>query len=340
MIDQGNSYHDYVNFDSEKGPDRPGLFQASVTGIGHLVAYIGYEKVAELKLNLLVSSSIDVFQAGKVRDALDLGLDPHIQSLQTAWPEEFPDDFDEWKSDAAQTWLSILRRLLLRVRNIRHGGAFLISADQSFQGLSVKHKINYDRLRSALQRHALANMQHSNAADFTSEEYMEKDAEDMPVGLHLEEIVAGYDLQETRNELDGAIWFVSLLTRVDGLVLLNQNLEVRGFGVEITVSEEPPEIFVASDPWGTESLLKKVDYLLYGTRHRSMMRYCWKFPGSVGFVMSQDGDVRVMTKVGPKLLVWENIQLQLPKFVRPKRRKRVRSRRRRRRETRGTEAGE
>src|SRR6266700_138856 len=39
LIDQGNSYHDYVNFDSESGPERPGVFQASIVGIGHLVAY-------------------------------------------------------------------------------------------------------------------------------------------------------------------------------------------------------------------------------------------------------------------------------------------------------------
>src|SRR5437016_7099860 len=36
LVDQGNGYHDYVNFDSESGPERPGLFQASITGVGHL----------------------------------------------------------------------------------------------------------------------------------------------------------------------------------------------------------------------------------------------------------------------------------------------------------------
>jgi hypothetical protein len=70
LIDQGNSYHDYVNFDSETGPERPGLFQASITGIGHLVAYIEYEKVGELKLNKLVRTAIDIFRSGRIRDAL------------------------------------------------------------------------------------------------------------------------------------------------------------------------------------------------------------------------------------------------------------------------------
>ena len=291
LIDQGNSYHDYVNFDSESGPERPGLFQASIIGIGHLVAYIGYEKVAELKHNNLVRTAIDVFQSGKVREALKAGIRSHLDTLRTGWPDEFPSDFDDWEPPLVEAWLATLRRILLRVQNIRHGGAFLMTPDQGRKGLLIKHKISYSRLRTALQRHAVANAQQLIASGIIGDEYMDKDAEDMPLFLHLDEVIAGYDLEEIRNELTGVIWFTSLLTRVDGLVLLDPNLEVQGFGVEITVPEEPSEIYSAGDAWASESLLRKVDYQHYGTRHRSMMKYCAKFPGSVGFVISQDGDV-------------------------------------------------
>lgn len=37
LVDQGNRYHDFLNYDSESGPERPGLFQASILGVGHLV---------------------------------------------------------------------------------------------------------------------------------------------------------------------------------------------------------------------------------------------------------------------------------------------------------------
>jgi len=50
---------------------------------------------------------------------------------------------------------------------------------------------------------------------------MEQDLEEMPVGLYLDEVVAGYGLEEIRNEIGGVIWFISLLTRVDALVLLS-----------------------------------------------------------------------------------------------------------------------
>jgi hypothetical protein len=206
-----------------------------------------------------------------------------------------------------------------------------MTSDESHKGLLVKHKMTYNRLRTALQRQSDATAQQLIAGGIITDEYMEKDAEEMPVGLYLDEVVAGYDLEEIQNELRGIIWFTSLLTRVDGLVLLNPILEFQGFGVEITESEEPTEIYAAGDAYASDSLLKKVDYQHYGTRHRSMMRYCAKHPGSVGFVISQDGDVGVMTKVGERLVVWENIQLQLPEFVRRRRRKRGGSRLRRRR---------
>ncbi len=340
LIDQGNSYHDYVNFDSESGPERPGLFQASIVGIGHLVAYIGYEKVAELKQNNLVRTAIDVFQPGKIREALEGGIRSHLDSLRAGWPDEFPTDFNDWEPPLVEAWLAALRRLLLRVQNMRHGGAFLMASDQEQEGLLVKHKISYGRLRTALQRQAVANAEQSIASGIIADEYMEKNVEDMPLYLHVDEVVAGYDLEEIRDELAGVIWFTSLLTRVDGLVLLDPNLEVQGFGVEITVSEEPSEIYAAGDSWASGWLLRKVDYQHYGTRHRSMMRYCAKFPGSVGFVISQDGDVRVMTKVDGRLVIWESIQLQLPKFVsrrRPRRRRGRRLRRRRPPETGGVD---
>jgi len=323
LIDQGNRYHDYVNFDSETGPERPGLFQASVTGIGHLEAYIGYEKVAELKHNVLVRSAIDVFKSGSIRTALDIGVQSHLESLQAGWPDEFSSAMgDLWQPSVVSNWLAALRRLLLRVQGIRHGGAFLLTSDLSYKGLLVKHSLAYNRLRTALQRQAVANAQQIEAGSTISAEYMDQDMDDMPVGLYLDEVVAGYDLEEIRNELGGIIWFISLLTRVDGLVLLNQNLEVQGFGVEITESDEPGLIYAAGDAYASDWLLRRVDYQHYGTRHRSMMRYCAKYPGSVGFVISQDGDVRVMTNVDEKLVIWENIQLRLPKFVRRKRRKR------------------
>ncbi len=41
-----------------------------------------------------------------------------------------------------------------------------------------------------------------------------------------------------------------------------------------------------------------------------MLRYCDANPESVGFVVSQDGDVRAIGKFDDRLLMWENVQAQ------------------------------
>lgn len=321
LIDQGNRYHDYVNFDSDSGPERPGLFQASITGVGHIEAYIGYKKIAELRINSLVRSAVEVFDHGPIRDALSPGIKSYVNEVRRTLEEADEIDPQGWEQAATENWLAAIRRLLLRVQSIRHGGAFLITQDRRMTDLGVKHSLSYDRLSTALVRHMAADIRSFVASDM-NQEFLEDNKTKMPVALHVAEIVAGYDVDEIRNELRGTIWFISLLTRVDGLVVLNQDLKVLGFGARITAADEPQNVSVASDATATDSNLRPVDYHVYGTRHQSMMRYCSKHPGSVGLVISQDGDVRVMTKVGPRLVIWENIRLQLPRFVSRKKKKR------------------
>ena len=107
----------------------------------------------------------------------------------------------------------------------------------------------------------------------------------------------------------GGVAFVSGLAQLDGLVLMADGLVVHAFGVEITCTKEPPSILLATEESGTENP-RALEYAHFGTRHRSMMRYCYANKGALGFVVSQDGDVRAMTRVGSSVIVWDRIKLQ------------------------------
>lgn len=326
LIDQGNSYHDFVSYNSESGPQRPGVFQASLVGIGHLVVYIGYAKIAELKLNALLGKALDVLWSGPIHDALAPGIQTYGEAVQRALPEHVYSDRQHWGASLASYWVSSLCRLLLRVQNYRHGGAVLITPDTASHGLNVKYRIQYPRLRSALETRALLGIQQTYASDQIFVNCLEQSADEVPTDLYLDETVLGHELSENHSELDGTLWFIALLSRVDGLVLMSPTLEVQGFGVEITYAEEPSAVFMAGDSRATKKRLCQVNYNHYGTRHRSMMRYCAQVPGSVGFVISQDGDVRVMTQVRSQLVMWENIKLRLDDFGRrPRRRNKAKS---------------
>jgi hypothetical protein len=326
LIDQGNRYHDFVSYNAESGAERPGVFQVSLVGIGHLVVYIGYEKIAELKINALLGKALDVLWSGPIHNALMPGIQIYIEAVRRALPAHVYNDRSHWHTSLTSYWVSSLCRLLLRMQNYRHGGAVLITPDTSSHGLNVKHRLQYSRLRSALETRALLGIQHTYASDQIFENCLEPSTDAVPTDLYLDETVLGQELSESHSELDGTLWFIALLTRVDGLLLMSPTLEVQGFGVEITCAEEPSAVFMAEESRATKKRLRKVDYNYYGTRHRSMMRYCAQLPGSVGFVISQDGDVRVMTQVRSQLVMWENIKLRLDDFKRrPRRRNKLRS---------------
>ncbi len=227
-----------------------------------------------------------------------------------------------WDETLTEQWIASLRRILLRIQTFRHGGALLLTPDSSLRHLNVKYPLKYYRLSSALHKNGLAIIRHCHASDRAINEYVEKGMGVMPVELYLDESVFRNDADESRSEIEGCIWFISLLTRVDGLVLMNHGLSVNGFGVEVTATREPCGVYVAEDLSGTTSKLRKVDYNHFGTRHRSLMRYCASVPNSVAFVISQDGAVRVLTKVREKIVMWENIKLQSPSYVYRKLRKR------------------
>lgn len=161
-------------------------------------------------------------------------------------------------------------------------------------------------------------------ASFQIGAYLDDD-EDIPIDLYLDENLGESDLNHIRSEIDGTLWFISLLSRVDGLIFMNKHLTVRGFGVEIITAKAPERVYTCSRQIPSESSLTQVDYNHFGTRHRSMMRYCWNYSGAVGFVISQDGDVRAITRYDNNLIIWDNIKLQAYTFVR---RKLIRRRRR------------
>ena len=307
FVDRGTSYHALVNYDSDSGFGLPGVFSLSIENVGHLVAYEAFNKIAELRVDTLLTHSMDVLRRGPVARALQRGRDAHTAAIKDSVPADVV-------VNPHTAWEATLCRLLLRIQGHRHGGALLLSSGGSMKGLNAKYRIDYSRLRTAqITRDIAYTIHHSTRR--TIWDLLHGGAPSLARDLLLAYMRSLNALTDSRTELDGAIWLVSLLTRVDGLVLLTPDLDVRAFGVEITVDRKPKAVVLASNADPDPDDLKTVDYNLYGTRHRSMMRYCFASPGSIGFVVSQDGDVRGMTRVGDQIVVWENIRLRGHDFV-------------------------
>lgn len=116
-------------------------------------------------------------------------------------------------------------------------------------------------------------------------------------------------MSETNDEITGCIRFLASLARVDGLIWFDSNLRLKAFGTEIIIRDDPGKPFLALNSKATRT--RNLDLNHFGTRHRSMLRYCAANPNSVGFIVSQDGDVRAAAQVGNKTVLWDNIQIKV-----------------------------
>ena len=66
MVDQELRYGDYVSLDAKGDPQRPGLFQATITGVGSVSVYKDFALLGSLEQNNLVGEYHDVLWQGPV----------------------------------------------------------------------------------------------------------------------------------------------------------------------------------------------------------------------------------------------------------------------------------
>ncbi|MDD2734319.1 MAG: hypothetical protein PHF56_10300 [Desulfuromonadaceae bacterium] len=307
LIDQLNRYEDFIRLENSTAPHRPGLFEARIVGPGHILVTIGYEQIAELVIDNLSLNSIEIFSSGPLLQKLAPGVASLLEDLYSHFPHAISSQ--EVKERIRSLWMSVIQRLLFRVKGLKYGGAILIVPDSNFEGLNTKYRMHYDRLNSAIKRYALSRYRLEVTRLYITAARQEE--------IHLlnKKLAAQNSAcRESEKEVEAAIWFVALLTRIDGLVLMNQKLEVIGFGVEITTAKEPLSVRKALTANAAKKARRTFNYTYFGTRHRSMMRYCDANPDSVGFVISQDSDVRAITKVDDDVCMWENFRL-LPEIT-------------------------
>jgi hypothetical protein len=137
LVDQGTMNNDFLNYDSDTGQDRAGVFLTSIEGIGHLSVFRQFTKIAELANGRISRRPLDVLHSGPVRARLEPAITDYIAKVWQNVPTELYDARDDWDDTLESLWLNSLSRLLLRCRGHRHGGALIITPELSRQHLNV-----------------------------------------------------------------------------------------------------------------------------------------------------------------------------------------------------------
>jgi hypothetical protein len=114
------------------------------------------------------------------------------------------------------------------------------------------------------------------------------------------------------RDLSQVIDFVAALAAVDGAVVLSRDLGLQGFGAEITQGRTPSgdervEYDDHPAPLGKPAPASLADF---GMRHRSAIRFCQEVPGSMAFVVSQDGGIRMFHGVAGRVRQWVELSAE------------------------------
>ncbi|CAM3994045.1 hypothetical protein SAMN06265348_10124 [Pedobacter westerhofensis] len=308
MIDQAMQYQNFLNYESENDSEQPGFFQVSIKDIGTLNILFDYELLATLNQNVLVQRYLDVLTIGPVAKILKRNSDFLKIKIREYLLETYPEQaFQEWEDFLDNLWIQTLSRLLLKIQNYQHGGALLI-ADESAD-IDIKYKIHYQRLIFAMIAYAKASIE-NHVLDRYITAQIHEGKRSISKSLYQKESAALLQKAGIADEITGAINFIASQTCVDGVVLFNRDMVSNGFGAVLRAKRMPRKIYVSATATATAKSLSAADPKDYGTRHRSMIAYCWNHPTALGLVISQDGEIRAFSKIEDKLIMWEKIKTQ------------------------------
>ncbi len=308
LIDQTVHFNRMLVRENESGYAPPGLFQVLAIGTADLSVYRRYSFVGRLAQDNLSNRQNDVFWEGQISRRLSRGIGRYVEAvLENFAAKDLSYEKQMWAASLARRWSGTLCRILIGIQRYRHGGAVLLT--RSTADLDTKYRINYTRLPDALVNLGVCTIKQGLAYREIFENHIDMEKSIVPVDLYLDEHIFGDEAEDFSDEITGCVRFVSSLSCVDGLVLLTPELSVRGFGVEIRSKKDIDVVYLSPHARALTSTMRAIDPNHYGTRHRSMMRYCMAHPKSVGFVVSQDGEIRAMTRVGARLVMWENLQV-------------------------------
>lgn len=93
-----------------------------------------------------------------------------------------------------------------------------------------------------------------------------------------------------REKLD----VLAQLSRIDGALILSSCLDVITFGATLKAPKWEGHVLVGSDGFGGGG--QPFDASKLGTRHNSAINFIGACPGAIGFVLSQDGPIRGLSK--------------------------------------------
>jgi hypothetical protein len=270
----------------------PPVLMIAATGPGRVLVSRGTRTLAGLASGTLANVATDVFEAPWLASFFgNLGAPRRAERVPSSEATTPPGE----RQEAFRRKLAahVMRRVVATVRGARHGGTLIIlpaarAAKLCTDGfcLTVKYPFRDEEPRRRILSLTVEIMHH--LAQIGARRPIAKQDE---VGWDLYEASADPRLAALDEALFEVAHLVATLANVDGAVVMTDELEVLGFGAEISGAlPEVRSVDRSLDLEGRERLPERTDRV--GTRHRSAYRLCQQLHEALVIVASQDGGVR------------------------------------------------
>jgi hypothetical protein len=320
LVDQSIHYSTYLRHGREPGPRTPGVLQVTVDGPGAISVLRNCGLVAALHGGVLVERRSKPMHAAALAAALEPSIAAHVPRIEKVLNLDVPTEsldvlreldnsrWSDWRNAVANDWIRTLARVLLRIVSFRHGGTLVLTPGDPLPDVRVRYPISYARLGTAFEKLWRKRLQHYVLTERTATRLVTV-GEVVSYEEYYGERRTRREEEDAQDEVNGCIEFIAALSRIDGAILLGPDLRVVGFGAEFLSESHARKVEIARDDDAT--LRQPFDTQGLGTRHGSLIRFCSAHPDALGFLVSQDGTVRLMKVLQDDLVVWPEVDLLL-----------------------------
>ena len=262
----------------------PHALSIRAEGPGRLIVYQGdYAIVSLAGGKIIEGQSVPTVELLGINSLFDKTLE-NLKDKITSPEHESP---KEWNSFQWIALINAIYAILNEIQRNGYGGTLIFVREMSIVEdlLRIKYRLSRNIHHLRYRFIELINSRHKHS-DYLWQNPSTGKAEDSTSTL---------ELQEAQRKLAETCSFIGRLAATDGAIVLDTNLDVIGFGVEILTDK-----LQSAQVWEIPDYLKperiEGDSEQFGMRHRSAMRLCAAIADCASFVVSQDGEVSLMWK--------------------------------------------
>jgi len=299
LIETGTSFWEFTRHESFFGCAPPNALTLSTKKAGQIVFSRSGLILLRLDQGKIEKPSRAVFDKGPIADFLKKGkrnvIDESKKRNITIFGEQY----------LGSIYAQFIERILDKIREKFHGGTLIIVPEEIKPGdtrlkdrIVIKYLCDFNALDPLIDKIEKSSNYRHSMETVRKQKVLAKDVREC--------IDAVEDRQTAERRLTATASFISSLSAVDGAVVMNENLQLLGFGAEIiAISPSLKKIKVITDFEKNTGEYRDIE--LFGTRHRSAFRFCSSFENAIAAIVSQDGGIKLAKRVGSDVLFWPNI---------------------------------